>query len=93
MSYNKSLSLIYFIFIGIYSAMYKIDGYWEAAVWHGECSLVLCDLEGGMQGRERQQGRDICMHMADPVHCATETNNTEKLPCAKKCFKAYLVYM
>lgn len=74
--------------------MYKIDRYWEAAVWHGECNLVLCDLGGvACGGKGETTGRDICMHMADPVHCAAETNNTEKLPCAKKCFKAYLVYM
>ena len=31
--------------------------------------------------------------MADSVHCAAETNNTEKLLYANKCFKAYLFYM
>ena len=27
-------------------------------------------------GREVQKGGDICMHMADSLHCTTETNTT-----------------
>ena len=38
---------------------------------------MLCnDLEGWDRedGREAQEGVDICMHMADSLSCTTETN-------------------
>ena len=42
---------------------------------------MLCDgLEGwdGVGGRELQEGRDICIHIADSLHCTAETNTTLK---------------
>ena len=47
--------------LDIYTTMCKIDSYWEAAVQHGELSLVLCDdlegWDGAGGGREVQRGR------------------------------------
>ena len=44
---------------------------------------MLCgDLDGwdGVGGRERgrevQEGGDICVHIADSLHCTAETNRT-----------------
>ena len=41
---------------------------------------MLCDnLEGwdwGWDGREFQEGGDICIHIADSLHCTAETNST-----------------
>ena len=36
------------------------------------------DLDGwdGGAGREVQEGGDICMHIADSLHCTAETNTT-----------------
>ena len=48
----------------VYTARCRMDGCWEAAAWHREISLVLCDhLEGwdGEGGRETQEGGDMGM--------------------------------
>ena len=40
---------------------------------------MLCDdLEGwdAGGGRAAQEGRDICIHRADSLHCTAETNTT-----------------
>ena len=45
------------------------------------------DLEGwngGVGGREAQEGRDICIHMADSLHCTVETDLVEQLYSNKK---------
>ena len=45
-----------------------------------ELSSVLCDdldgWDGGGGGREVQEGGDICIHIADSLHCTAETNTT-----------------
>ena len=33
---------------------------------------------GGWSGREAQQGEDVCIHIADSLHCTAKTNNTVK---------------
>ena len=61
--------------------MCKTESWWEAAAWHRELSLVLCDDldrwecggEGG--GREAQEGWDIFMQIVDS-HCYTAETNT-----------------
>ena len=39
---------------------------------------MLCgDLDGwDGEGREVQEGGDICIHIADSLHCTSETNTT-----------------
>ena len=40
---------------------------------------MLCDdldVWGGGSGREVQEGGDICIHIADSLHCTAETNTT-----------------
>ena len=32
----------------------------------------------GWSGREAQQGEDVCIHIADSLHCTAKTNNTVK---------------
>ena len=39
------------------------------------------DWEGG---REAQEGRDICVHMADSLRCTAETNKVVKQLCFNK---------
>ena len=60
----------------------KTDSQWEFAVWLRTSNLVLCDnLEDwdGMGGeREVQEGRDICIPMADSCWCMAETNTMLK---------------
>ena len=48
----------------------------EAAGQHGECISGLCDDLGGWvgDGRSVQEGENICIHIADSLHCAAETN-------------------
>ena len=61
----------------IHTTERKIFGWWEAAAQHREIGSVLCDdLEGQdrEEGREAQEGGDMCMHMADSFCYATETN-------------------
>ena len=56
----------------------KTDSQWEFAVWLRTSNLVLCDnLEDwdGMGGeREVQEGRDICIPMADSCWYLAENN-------------------
>ena len=59
----------------------KIDSQWEHAIKHRELSSVLYDdlvgWDGGWEeGREVQERRDICIHIADSLHCTAETNTT-----------------
>ena len=53
----------------IYITICKIESQWEFAVWLRELTKGLCiNLEGwGREGdgREDQQGKDICIPMAD----------------------------
>ena len=60
---------------------WKIASSWELAIKHRTLSSMLCnDLggwvvgRGGGCGREVQEEGDICMHMADSLHCIRETN-------------------
>ena len=39
-----------------------------------ELSLVVCDDLEGWDGREVQEGGDICKHMADSLSCIAESN-------------------
>ena len=56
---------------------------------------MLCDdldqWDGG--AREVQEGEDICIHIADSLHCTAETNTL--LECnytpIKKCYKKHTV--
>ena len=61
-----------------YSVMYKIDRQWGLAVWCGKFNPGLCDnLEGwdGVgHGRETQEGRDICLPVADSHWCMAEAS-------------------
>ena len=41
-----------------------------------ELSSVLCDDLDGWDGREKQEGGDICIHMADPHCCTAEAKTT-----------------
>ena len=56
--------------------MCKIDSSWEDAVELRELSSGLCDDLERCQGdaEEAHQGRDVCIHMADSICCAAETN-------------------
>ena len=53
----------------IYTTKCKIDSYWEAAAWHREISLVLCDhvegwdREGGRETQERRKREGIWGYM------------------------------
>ena len=55
--------------MGIYITMCKIHRQWEFAVWLRELKKALCiNLEGWFgegNGREVQEGKDICIPMAD----------------------------
>ena len=48
-----------------YATMCKVDNWWEAAIWHREPSLALCDdLEGWVGGRGgRKKGEGIYLHL------------------------------
>ena len=49
--------------------MRKIDSQQEPAVWHRELSSGLCDLDKwDGEGREVQEKRDRCIHIADSLH-------------------------
>ena len=60
--------------------MCKTDSWQEAAVQHRELSSVFCDdlegWKGSRGGRDTQEGRDICIHMAASCGCTAETNTT-----------------
>ena len=62
----------------------KIASQWEPAVQHRELSSVLCDDLDGQDGGdwgEVQEGGDICIHIADSLHCTAETNTTLQSNC------------
>ena len=42
-----------------------------SSVW---CSVMT--ERGGMVGRDVQEGGDICIYVADSLHCTAETNTT-----------------
>ena len=52
-----------------YIAICKVDSQWEFAVWLRELKQGLCDnqqeWDGEGDGREMQEGGDICIPMAD----------------------------
>ena len=64
----------------IYIIICKIDSQWEFAVWLRELKQGFCiNLEGGDSGgdgREAQEGRAICIPMADSCWYLTENNKT-----------------
>ena len=74
----------------IYITISKIDSKWEFAVWlrkfkQGLCiNLEGCDGEG--DGRELQEGGDICMPMTDSCWDLTESNKIQQsnYPSIKK---------
>ena len=53
----------------MYITTWKTDSWWEVVVLHRELNLVLCDNRKGWAGvgggSEVQEGRDICIHIAD----------------------------
>ena len=54
--------------VSIRTLPYAKHSCWEAAVSHRELSSTLCgDLESG---REVHEGEDVCIHIADSLHCA-----------------------
>ena len=59
-----------------YITICKIDSQWEFDVWLRKLKQGLCiNLEGWNEerdGREVQQGEDICIPMADLCCCLTE---------------------
>jgi len=59
-----------------YITMCKIDSQWEFAIWLKKLKQGLCiNLEGWGgegDGREVQEGGDICIPMADSGWCLTE---------------------
>ena len=61
-----------------YITICKIDSQWEFAVWLRELKQGLCiNLEGRDEegdGREVQDGGDICIPMADSCRGLTENN-------------------
>ena len=51
----------------------------EATTKHKKLNFMFCDdLEGwdGDDVKEVQEGRDICMHKSDSLHCTAGTNTT-----------------
>ena len=56
-----------------YIPICKIDSQWEFAVWQGLC-INLEGWDGEGDGREVQEGGDICTPMADSRWCLTENN-------------------
>ena len=61
-----------------YITVCKIDSQWEFAVWLRELKPGLCDnlegWDGEGDGREIQEGEDICTPMADSCWCLAESN-------------------
>ena len=59
---------------------------------HMELSLVFCDdLEGwgeGWGGREVQEEGDICIHIADSLHCIAGTQHVKQLHSNKKGYNS-----
>ena len=62
----------------IYITIRKIDSQWEFAVCFRKLKQGLCDnlegWDGEGDGREVQEGGDICLPMADSCWCLTENN-------------------
>ena len=58
--------------------LYTDESQWEAAAYHRELSLVLCDDLDGLGEREAQEGGDVCILTADSSCCIPKTNNTVK---------------
>ena len=60
----------------------KIDSQWEIALWLRELKLGLCDnlegWDGERDGREAQEGGDICIPMADSYWGLAETTQFYK---------------
>ena len=81
----------------IYINVCKIASQWEAAVWQREFRLVLCDdLERwDMGGREAEEGRDICILVADSLHSQQKLTQHHKaiiLQFLKKIFNQAALY-
>ena len=61
-----------------YITICKTDSQWEFAIWLRELKRGLCDnlevCDGQGDGRESQEGGDICIPMADSRWCLAETN-------------------
>ena len=61
----------------MFATMYKQMGR-ESAVKHRKFNSVLCDdlkgCDGGWDGRETEEGGDMCIHTANSLHCTAETN-------------------
>ena len=59
--------------------MCKTDSQWDFAVRGRDLNLVLCDnlegWDGTRDGREVQEGKDICIPMVESC-CMAETNRT-----------------
>ena len=59
--------------------MGKTDCKWEPAKKHRKCFIsAIDDLEelGARVRREVQDGGNICIHIADSLHCTAESNTT-----------------
>ena len=60
-----------------YITICKIDSQWEFAVWLRELKLSLCNnlegWDGERDGKEIQEGGDVCIPMADSYWCLAET--------------------
>ena len=56
----------------------KIDSQWKFAVWLRELKQGLCnnleEWDGEGDGREVQEGGDVCVAVADTCWCLAETN-------------------
>ena len=61
-----------------YITICKIDSQWKFVVWLRELKQGLChNLEGWDEegdGKEFQEGGDMCISMADSCWCLAETN-------------------
>ena len=53
----------------IYITICKIDSHWKVSVWQGNSNQMLCDdpevWDGAGDGKEGQEGEDICIPEAD----------------------------
>ena len=76
-----------------YITICKIDNQWEFAVCLRELKQGLCinleEWDGEGDGREVQEGGDICTPMADSCRCLTENNKilSSNYPSIKKLKK------
>ena len=62
----------------VHTAGFKMDSQQRPTVWHMElCSLLCCSLDGrGVWGKI-----DICIYMAEFLHCSPETITTLLISC------------